>query len=250
MLRMTLLSGILASVVTVVVAWFMAANIQALRGADDVIVVLVLVASFAAPIALWIGSFYLFCWLLGVRRWRGLSAWRRKVGPTPAGITIASVRADFEQHIKRVYDEEISHDDGLFEHLELPSSITFEQFVRRYQTGDLDADIDHFFLEARSHPPTRDRLLAFAAASGVVPEEFLAGLIEDRDKYVATGYTETARKLDELIAQVDIRRSRNAESQKGTARANLVIGAGDSLKVGFHPLIEARSRAEGKRRLL
>jgi hypothetical protein len=68
MLRMTLLSGILASVVTVVVAWFMAANIQALRGADDVIVVLVLVASFAAPIALWIGSFYLFCWLLGVRR--------------------------------------------------------------------------------------------------------------------------------------------------------------------------------------
>jgi hypothetical protein len=131
---------------------------------------------------------------------------RGKSHQKPAGITIASVRADFEQHIKRIYDEEISHDDGLFEHLELPSSITFETFVRRYQTGDLEADIDHFFLEARSHPPTRDRLLAFAAASGVVPEEFLAGLIEDRDKYVAAGYTETARKLDELIAQVDMKK--------------------------------------------
>lgn len=60
-------AGILASIVTVLAGWFMAANIELLSAAPGMVIVLALVAGFAFHMALWVGSFYLFCRILGAR---------------------------------------------------------------------------------------------------------------------------------------------------------------------------------------
>lgn len=107
---------------------------------------------------------------------------RKKPDEKPEGDLMTEIRQTERDMIVVVYNDEIAHEDGLFEHLGFDRQPTLEQFKARYAKGD-HVDCDKLMSDVWNHKPTAARWRTTLDRLGFTVERHLHELLDMIDRW-------------------------------------------------------------------